>query len=113
MASSSPACLSLLLLLPLASCDKADNLRAQQATLQTKRAAVMDQMKQIDAQLRTLGPHGMASVGPTQKQADEMQLEAIALENTAADALRKWGALEKTTSSLQARTDAWKAKYLK
>jgi hypothetical protein len=55
----------------------------------------------------------MASVGPTQKQADEMHLQAIALENTAKDALRKWGALEKTTSSLQARADAWKAKHLK
>jgi hypothetical protein len=42
-----------------------------------------------------------------------MQLQAIALENTAKDALRKWGALEKTTSSLQARADAWKAKHLK
>jgi hypothetical protein len=110
-----PSCRSLVLLIPLtlSSCDKAENLRAQQAALQIKRAAVMEQIKAIDAQLSTLGPNGMASVGPMQKQAEEVQTGAVILENTAADALRKWGALEKAASALQTRADAWKAKHLK
>ncbi len=113
MASSFRASLAILFLFTLVSCDKAEKLRAEQAILQAKRVALMDQMAQIDAQLRALGPNGMASVPPAQKQASEMETKAAVLENTATDAIRKWSTLEKTTSSLQARADAWKAKYLK
>jgi hypothetical protein len=105
--------LHLIVLFCLVSCDKAERLRAEQGVLQTKRAAVMNQIKELDAQLSTLGPHGISSVAPMTSQAEEMQSSAASLEISAAEALRKWGALEGQSSALQAQADAWKARHLK
>lgn len=41
-------CIALAAALSLSSCDKAERLRAEQASLQAKRSEVMDKLKELD-----------------------------------------------------------------
>lgn len=113
MKAASRFCLFLVLLFAQTSCDKAERLRAEQAILLKKRSAVVDQMKHLDEQMRSLGPNGMGSVGPTTQEAADLQKEAIALESSANAALKRWTALEKSVTALQERVTAWKAKNVR
>jgi chromosome segregation ATPase len=106
-------CLFLVLLLTQASCDKAERLRAEQAILLQKRAAVLDEMKHLDEQMRSLGSNGMGSVGPLNQQAADLEKEATALESTATAALKRWTALEKSVTALQERVSAWKTRNVR
>lgn len=106
-------CLFIIVLFTQSSCDKAEQLRAEQALLLQKRSAVMDQMKHLDEQLRSLGANGMGSVVPLNDQAAKLEKEAIALESSANTDLKRWSAMEKSVSALQDRVSAWKAKNVR
>lgn len=97
----------------LSSCDKAERLRADQASLQTKREEVLRKMKELDEKLRSLGVNGMGSVEPMENKAAAMTKEAATMETEATIEARKWAALDKSLIELQARADAWKAANLR
>ena len=113
MKAASRLCLFIIILITHASCDKAERLRAEQAILLKKRSTVVEQMKQLDQQLRSLGANGMGSAGPLNKQAEDLLKKAIALDASSEAALKRWTAMEKSVTALQDRVSAWKAKNVR
>ncbi|MBL9182569.1 MAG: hypothetical protein JNN17_10535 [Verrucomicrobiaceae bacterium] len=113
MKAASRLCLFIIILITHASCDKAERLRAEQAILLKKRSTVVEEMKQLDQQLRSLGANGMGSAGPLNKQAEDLLKKAIALDASSEAALKRWTAMEKSVAALQDRVSAWKAKNVR
>jgi chromosome segregation ATPase len=101
----------------MSSCDKADNLRAQQAELVQKRTLVQEKNQMVEREIRTLGPAGLASVAPIESQTNKLTAETTKLldeasktEAEASDIQRRWSAVDKLLGEFRHKVDEWKAK---
>jgi len=100
----------------LTSCDKAENLRAQQAELVQKTQLVREKSQIVESQIRALGPAGLASTAPVENQTNKVRSEISDLtaktdakEIQARDIQQKWSAVEKLVTDFQTKVDDWKA----
>lgn len=105
------------LILLMSSCDKADNLRAQQAELVQKRTLIQEKNQMVEREIRSLGPAGMASVAPIEAQTNKLTAETAKLldkasktEAQASDIQRRWSSVEKLLGEFRPKVDEWKAK---
>ena len=81
--------------------------------VEKKRGQVQDQIRQLEERFRSLGPNGMSSVSPIEKQASQMNDKATAMEAQSTALHRKWNAIDQSMNDLRPKIDAWKAKNLR
>lgn len=105
--------LPIILLSFLSSCDKADRLRAEQAKVDAAKNLIQQETLQYENYMRQLGPNGVGSVAPMERQAAEMIAKAGLEEAKSGEKLTLWTDLEKSATELRTKVDAWKAKYVR